>query len=59
MDKINLSKKAVEEYRSIYADVYGEELSNDEALQQAMRLLRLFKIIYKPIKRKELNNVKA
>ena len=46
-----LSRKAVEEYQAIYLQVFGETISYEEASAQGMRLLRLFKIIYRPLKR--------
>lgn len=47
-----LSKKAVEEYQEIYKKTYGEEISYEQAAQQGMGLLRLFKIIYRPINKR-------
>lgn len=50
-----LSKKAVLEYQQIYKKEYGEEITYQEALKQATRLLMLFKAIYRPIKRENYN----
>ncbi|MFA6569803.1 MAG: hypothetical protein WCT77_01010 [Bacteroidota bacterium] len=47
-----LSKKAIEEYQSIYLKTFGKEISYGEANQQGIKLLRLFKIIYQPIYKK-------
>jgi len=44
-----LSKQAIVEYQQIYKEVYGEKISYKEALRQGLRLLSLFKAIYKPI----------
>jgi len=44
-----LSQQAIEEYRQIYKEQFGKEISHDEALRQGIKLLRLFKAIYKPI----------
>ena len=44
-----LSKKAVEEYQDIYFRVFGEHISFAEASSQGIKLLRLFKIIYRPL----------
>lgn len=46
-----ISQKAVEEYQEIYKKVYGEEISYEQASEQGMKVLRLFKLIYKPIKK--------
>lgn len=44
-----LPKKAIEEYRAIYKKHFGKDISDAEAEEQGMNLLRLFQIIYKPI----------
>lgn len=54
MKQNSLSKKAVEEYLQIYKKEFGIELSFEKAEIESMKLLRLFKIIYKPVDRKEL-----
>lgn len=46
-----LSRRAVEEYQAIYLKVFGEQISYEEASYQGMKLLRLFKIIYRPIRK--------
>lgn len=42
-----LSRKAIEEFKAIYHDEFGEELSDDEVLEIAMRLLRFFGVLNK------------
>jgi hypothetical protein len=44
-----LSDKAIEKYRRIYKKEYGKEISTEEAREQGENLVRLFKVIYKPI----------
>jgi hypothetical protein len=44
-----LSKQAVMDYQKIYKQTFGEEISYEEAERQGIRLLRLFRIIYRPI----------
>lgn len=44
-----LSKKAIKEFKEIYLERYGKELSDSKATDLALRLLTLFKAIYKPI----------
>lgn len=44
-----LSRKAIEEYKAIYKKEFGKEITDSEAEEQGMKLLRLFKIIYRPI----------
>jgi hypothetical protein len=47
-----LPKKAIEEFKQIYLEEYGEKLSEKDAIEKAIKLINLFKVIYKPI----LNN---
>jgi len=44
-----LSQQAIEEYKAIYKKEFGEDITDAEAEEQGMKLLRLFKIIYRPI----------
>lgn len=44
-----LSRNAIEEYKAIYKKQFGKEITDAEAEEQGMKLLRLFKIIYRPI----------
>jgi len=47
-----LSKQAIEEFKEIHKKEFGEKLSDQEAEEIGLRLLRLFKIIYSPISKK-------
>ncbi|MEI7729357.1 MAG: hypothetical protein WCO56_07280 [Verrucomicrobiota bacterium] len=40
-----LSREAIEEFRKIYQEEFGERLSDDEVQEIAMRLLRFFGIL--------------
>jgi len=42
-----LSKEAVEEFKQIYLQTYGKELSSNDAEEQAYQLLRIYKTILK------------
>jgi len=52
-----ISKEHLEKYKQIYKNRFGKELSNQEALEQATKLLRLIEIIYHPMTQKELDMV--
>ncbi|MDD2646860.1 MAG: hypothetical protein PHV78_02620 [Patescibacteria group bacterium] len=41
-----LSKKSIEEYKRIYKEHYGQEISDQEALEQGTNLLNFYKILY-------------
>lgn len=42
-----LSREAIEEFRAIYQEEFGEVLSDDEVREIALRLLRFFGILNK------------
>ena len=48
-----LSRKAIEELKTIYKDCYGEELSDDDAWEMGHRLLRVFYVLTRPIEKKD------
>lgn len=54
-----LSKEAVEEFMRLYKKEYGEDISYDKASEKATKLLRLFKIIYKPIPKEWIKEPQA
>ena len=43
-----LSREAIEEFKAIYQDEFGEILSDDEVQEIAIRLLRFFGILVRP-----------
>ncbi len=43
-----LSREAIEEFKVIYQEEFGEILSDDEVQEIAMRLLRFFGILHQP-----------
>lgn len=46
---MQLSKEAIEKFKEAYQKDFGEPVSDDEAKEMAVRLLRFVHIIYKPI----------
>lgn len=56
---MQLPPKAVAEYQKIFKQEFGEDLTFEQAEAQGMKLLRLFQIIYKPIPRKWLKELKG
>lgn len=52
-----LSDEAIEEYQKIYKKQFGKDISKEEARLQGENLIRLFKVVYKPIPlEKKMNN---
>lgn len=44
-----LSKESVEEFKGIYRQEYGHELSEQEAIKLATEFITFFRAIYRPI----------
>lgn len=44
-----ITKEALEEYKKIYKKQTGEDLSDQEALESATKLLNLIQLVYKPV----------
>ena len=46
---MNLSKEAIEELRQIWKEEFGEEISCEHAEMRGKEIIRLFKVIYRPL----------
>ena len=44
-----LSRQAIDEFKAIYKEEFGQDLSDDEAQEIALRLLRFFGILGQPL----------
>lgn len=54
---MGLSQKAINDYQKIYKETFGEGISYEEAEKQGVNLLRLFRIIYRPIPKDWLKQI--
>lgn len=50
---MHISDEKIEEYRKIYKEQFGEEISKEEAREQGINLVNLMKLIYKPITKED------
>lgn len=48
-----ISKEHLEKFKEIFKKEFGKEISDEDALEQATKLLRLVEIVYKPMTLKE------
>jgi len=46
-----LSKKALEDFKRIWKEEFGEEPSDEVAVEQATKLLTLMNAVYRPVKK--------
>ena len=44
-----LSREAIDEFKTIYQEEFGKTLSDDEVQEIAIRLLRFFGILVRPL----------
>jgi hypothetical protein len=44
-----LSRQAIDDFKRIYQAEFGEMLSDDEAQEMALRLLRVFDLLSRPL----------
>jgi len=49
-----LSYEALQSFKKIYADEFGKEISDQEAMELAASLLTLFDHVYRPVKKEWL-----
>lgn len=50
-----ISDAALREFREIWAEEIGSEISDEQAMEEATQLLTLFDAIYRPIRKDWLN----
>ncbi len=55
---MEISQKALKEFKEIWRKQFGEEISDKDAYEEATCLLRLFQVVYRPLppKNKEERN---
>lgn len=53
-----LSPQALQEFKEIWKQEYGEDISDDFAVEQAINLLTLIDAIYQPVKHYEYERVR-
>lgn len=53
-----LSEQSIEKYREIYRKEFGEEISHEEAAEQAQRLLNLARVVMQPMPKSWLGRYK-
>jgi hypothetical protein len=52
-----LSEGAMQEFKTLWLEEFGEEISNERAMEIAPKLLDLFNHIYRPVKKKWLEDI--
>lgn len=52
-----ISEAALQEFKKIWLEEYGEEISDEKAAELGINLLTLFDHIYRPVKKSWLDNM--
>jgi hypothetical protein len=50
---MNISEAHLTSFKALYKQHFGEELSQEDALEKALKLVRMMQLIYKPITKKQ------
>lgn len=53
-----ISNKQLQEFKSIYKEQFGEEISDAYALEIATKFVDLMEVVYKPMKKEEFEELK-
>jgi len=54
---MQISPHQITRFQSIYKDVYGEDISEQAAHDEALYLIRLVTLIYQPMRKEEFERV--
>lgn len=46
---MKISQDEIEEFKQIYLDEFGEEISDERAYELGLQLIQLFQIVYRPL----------
>ena len=52
-----ISEGMVKKFRKLYKEKFGKEISKKEAYEQGIKLLKLVQVIYRPLLKKNTNNI--
>lgn len=52
-----ISDEKLEEFRNIYREHYGKDISRQDAYEQAIKLVRMISVIYDPMTKAEFLEV--
>lgn len=56
---MKLSTEAIRSFQKIYKKEFGEAISETDANEMGLRLLNVFKIVYKPIPKNEMRKYES
>ena len=54
-----LSKEAIDEFKKIWREEFKEDISDEKATEEGINLLTMFDAIYRPIKKKWVDELEG
>lgn len=54
-----LSDKALQEFKKIWKEEFGEDISDEKAAEEGINLLTMFDAIYRPIKKEWVDELEG
>jgi len=51
---MQITNKQSKRFQKLWKDEFGEEIEKEKAREEALRLVRLVELVYKPIKKSDL-----
>ncbi|MFA5158001.1 MAG: hypothetical protein WC451_02335 [Patescibacteria group bacterium] len=54
-----LSNKQVSEFQMLYKNRFGKAISREQAFEQGVKLIRLIKLIYRPMTEEDFKKLQA
>ena len=54
---MKISEAQLTTFKALYKQHFGEELSQEDALEKALKLVRMMQIVYKPIAKEQYQKV--
>jgi hypothetical protein len=54
---MKISETQLTNFKALYKQHFGEELSQEDALEKSLKLIRMMQLIYKPITKEQYQQV--
>lgn len=54
---MKISEAQLTSFKALYKQHFGEELNQEDALEEALKLVRMMQLVYKPITKKQYQQV--
>jgi hypothetical protein len=55
---MQISEDKIKEFKRLYYKRFGKKLTDQEALDKGIKLVRLMQLVYKPVKKKDIDKLR-